>query len=140
MSSKRHIKNTCHHQEKVMAYNNHTQCAATRLGRGKQRRAPGVERWLSEETAMRVLLSVVLVLVLLSGCSSTPGDAARRGGHPEQAADLPGAHLQIERVDGSLVAEALGQGGAPECRLSGHGNLVAVRRPARRGDQRRLVV
>jgi len=29
-----------------MQYNNHTQLAATRLGRGKQRRAPGVRRYV----------------------------------------------------------------------------------------------
>lgn len=31
---------------------------------------------------------VVAVLVAASGCSSVPGDAALRSGHPEQAADL----------------------------------------------------
>ncbi len=37
---------------------------------------------------MRVLLLVLVVATLLSGCSTTPGDAARGSGHPEQAAEL----------------------------------------------------
>src|SRR6266487_3375235 len=42
------------------------------------------------EAFMRALIVGVLASVLLaaSGCSSVPGDAALRSGHPEQAADL----------------------------------------------------
>jgi hypothetical protein len=36
---------------------------------------------------LRILITLGIIL-LLSGCSTTPGDAANRSGHPEQAADL----------------------------------------------------
>lgn len=34
------------------------------------------------------LLIILSIIMMLGGCSTTPGDAAGRGGHPEQAADL----------------------------------------------------
>jgi TPR repeat protein len=42
------------------------------------------------EAFMHTLIVVIIASVLLaaSGCSSVPGDAALRSGHPEQAADL----------------------------------------------------
>ncbi|MCP4238407.1 MAG: sel1 repeat family protein [Aestuariibacter sp.] len=36
----------------------------------------------------RILFLILLPLFFLSGCLATPGDAANRAGHPEQAAEL----------------------------------------------------
>ncbi|MGC9967224.1 MAG: hypothetical protein ABSE08_17640 [Syntrophobacteraceae bacterium] len=75
-------------------------------------------------TIVGALISIsILLMIILSGCSHTPGDAAVRGGHSQAGADLYLKGAELGHADAALkLGLLLGEGrvSGPRYRTAGH--------------------
>jgi hypothetical protein len=76
---------------------------------------------------IRVLLVVLTAVQLLASCSTTPGDAAHRGGHYEQAADLYRRGAEQGDASAALKLGLLVDAGEANSEMFGSSGLWFIR-------------